>query len=910
MGREQNKLFGLLFLLLSSFSFLLVYYTDMVLSPNQFLFSNDGDGVKNYYALLYHIFYDESYHYFQGMNYPFSDLFIFSDGNPFLANVIKFTSSIYPPIREYSIGIYNYVILFSSIVTALYSWRTLRLLKVSEYIAVIGAFVITFMSPQWMRITGHLSLSVSFFIPAIIYYLVKWSREGNYNVSFFIKIVLFSVISIFTHVYLGVICALLILVYGVVYHLLSRNWQWKKWMWLIGLACFNLVVFKGYLFIFDKASIRPVNKDVWLSSFSSVFLPYVGGFREILKSIVAFPGREWESIAYVGVLTLPILVFLLCYFIWCLIKRRNITFFSSIPKQTYILLITGIVILFFSWGYFHWILGHIDQFSQVRVVARFAWGFYYCGLIVVWYFVSRVDEWMKVKYSTQARVLLLFFVTIFYMIDLMGIQNYYSTVVQNNTNEFRTVDTDIKNACQEIDTSDYQAIVGFPFYYVGGEYLGVEAVNEVELYTQVLSFQTGMPLVNSKLARTPVSQARKVISQFGSPFIDKKIKPYLDDKPYLLFYKKSNYPILNKFEKHWINTGEIIMESGDFVFMSLNTEDLWNKQKAIETIVPDTSLYSSGSFLTTCDDATIIENNFSEYNYESDSIDNEVFFTKEERYYTIAEYTDASLERGEDYVLSFWYFNRFPENKQFVALDQLLDNGEWQGWKDIFDVAISFDVSDRWTRVEALFSFKEDAQKVAFVAANDKKYPFIIDSLMIRPAGCDVYKKINDSLLYYNNYLIEIDKEDDRFDFQFKDKSKRMKLIRDEHDNTIWSDQQSSPQSNVSIEMNEDDLYSPTLEYRLHESGLYQINIGCDINVYKGQRESIMLVTQIEREDELVFRKYTPLDMKNNEFIYNIDIPGNIRDDDILKVFVFNNENAAFLVRSLYVDLMYNQYVK
>ena len=86
-----------------SLLFISIFYGKIIISPNDYIFSDKGDGIKNYYTYAYHIKHDKSYINFDGMNYPYGENFLYTDCHPLLANTLKLLSNITPFFKNYSV---------------------------------------------------------------------------------------------------------------------------------------------------------------------------------------------------------------------------------------------------------------------------------------------------------------------------------------------------------------------------------------------------------------------------------------------------------------------------------------------------------------------------------------------------------------------------------------------------------------------------------------------------------------------------------------------------------------------------------------------------------------------------------------------------------------------------------------
>ncbi len=52
-------------------------YGKILANSNDYMFTESGDGIKNYFTYAYHITHDSSYINFSGMNYPYGEHFFY-----------------------------------------------------------------------------------------------------------------------------------------------------------------------------------------------------------------------------------------------------------------------------------------------------------------------------------------------------------------------------------------------------------------------------------------------------------------------------------------------------------------------------------------------------------------------------------------------------------------------------------------------------------------------------------------------------------------------------------------------------------------------------------------------------------------------------------------------------------------
>ncbi len=170
--------------------FLLLFYSKFIFSPNSYLFAGTADGAKAYYVYAYHIKHDSSYHQLEGMNYPYGQTYIYTDGQPVIANTVKLICSIAPSVEPYTIGIYNIIISLSFLITGWLLYRILLWCKLPPIYAGIYAGLIAVMSPQYFRLTGHMTLTYTCFFPLLWLLLINYYSRIDKRATYTLWIIL------------------------------------------------------------------------------------------------------------------------------------------------------------------------------------------------------------------------------------------------------------------------------------------------------------------------------------------------------------------------------------------------------------------------------------------------------------------------------------------------------------------------------------------------------------------------------------------------------------------------------------------------------------------------------------------------------------------------------------------------
>ena len=184
-------------------------YSDILRSPSEHIFTSSGDGMKSYYSFLYHIKHDSTYAHFEGMNYPYGDLFQFADGNLPLANTLKFIGVLNP--EQSALAIYNLSMIFSLAFGVLLLSLIFINLGINGWMNVLFSLAIMLMNPQLIRLTGHLNLSYSWVIPAYILFYLNY-RTARHSVRNVVVLALMTFVLLWIHPYLAIIPSGLILI--------------------------------------------------------------------------------------------------------------------------------------------------------------------------------------------------------------------------------------------------------------------------------------------------------------------------------------------------------------------------------------------------------------------------------------------------------------------------------------------------------------------------------------------------------------------------------------------------------------------------------------------------------------------------------------------------------------------------
>ncbi len=760
--------------------FLLVFYPKVTLSPNSYLFNFQGDGLTSYHNFTYHIKYDSSFVEFEGMNHPFSEHIVYAVNNPLLANAVKLISSFWPEVVKYSVGIHNFSILFGMLLCLLFLYLILRHYKLSAWFAVLFAFAIMVLSPQIHRISGHYSLAYLFFIPQTWYLIIRFTRDSKsliWNSALFLN----TLFWIFIHPYLGIIVSILNLCFFSFYFILNyKSIKPKLYYFLriIFIVFLPLIIFKLFVFYTDQHLGRTTNPYgflVFVANFDTVFFPTHPPFRSIINHLFSIKNQIWEGWAYIGLTSIFGIIAMLLFSVIESFRKAKIVLYNQFfqNKELKSFMIAGIVILLFSMGYpFRLGLQSLAEtfpvLKEFRAVGRFAWvWFYVINISSVYFFYHLFNSlaW-KWRFIKPVGLIILGSLIIF---EGLAYHQDNKKYLFNHPNYFYQgmLPQNYKDALSNIEVSQFQAIIPLPFYSKGSGNFEIVGSNKSMHLSTLFSYHCGLPILGNYLARTSISESKKMSQLISPAFIKKEIEnDFKSDKKFLITYSKEQISIyeqqiIDKSKKLYEDEELAILEISVANFFTSNSKEIIEKFNTIKH-----TLYLSENLLVTDKNAFFHYDSFDDGNSSKSYLGAAVLKVKKNLNKTICDIDNSLLDASKTYTLSFWMYNAGANFGQdvlnckvrLVKLNAENKSEVFHEFKPMFCEVIDGD----WSRVEMEFQISENDKLTKLTIGtdtDDRVSEFIIDELLIKEKGLDVYRSfdIKDSskILFYNGFKIE-----------------------------------------------------------------------------------------------------------------------------------------------------------
>jgi hypothetical protein len=776
---KNNKYdYGLIGNILISTIFVLYFYGAIIFSPNSFQFSEKGDAIKNYYTYAYYISNNTSYINFDGLNYPYGEHFLYTDCTPVLSVSLKTISSIYPGIGKYSVGIINFLLIISFIVSSFLIYLILKEFRVNVWLSSISAFLIMILAPQVFRLTGHLALGFGFFFPLCWYLFIKFEKS-YYSIKYAVWLFLSLLFTFFIHAYLGMIAASFLFAFALVKFINQIRLKQIEYSYYfkLGLIIFiPIIIFRVFILFTDTHFGRTDNP--WGFFFAhadanTVFLPLKRPFKPILEMIFGNINQKWEGWAYIGLSSLLSILFYLYLTIKKTSRQKKFGFdnkwFNN--KHLHIAALAGILLLIFSTAYpfklYKPSLDWVSVLKQFRAVGRFAWVFYFIITVSSVYFIDKFTGYLSAKGKKPIASIILFVFIGLFFVEALPYHTDTSKRISTSKNLFnkKNLDEDFEKLINNTDFSDYQAIIPLPFFYIGSENFVKTATDKIYLLTQLLSFHGNLPIMGSYLTRTSIWESKNIMQIMSPVYYRKEItKDILSDKPFLVIFSKQN---ISKYERAFLKRATVVEKNSEFEAYSITKDQLlkFNTENEINQYkTKKDGLFYRNGFLTNDTSSIFYFDSFDETKTDIKLDGNGSFTGLKKNYNTLAKFNPGYFKKDEDYIASFWMYNagdNFGQdqlNSMFILQEKNIKTSKWS---KIVNPMNSQVINGDWSLVEMEFKIEAPDDNIDFILKGDNysKIRIYLDDFMIYKKGSSNYKiesneMKNDSVLLINNQRI------------------------------------------------------------------------------------------------------------------------------------------------------------
>ncbi len=744
---------GLTLTIILSFVLLFIFYYKLILSINSVYFVDSGDGIQSYFGVYYHVVHDSTLLHFKGMNYPYGESVFFSVNPPLIGICLYALNQVFD-ISNYIIGVFNSSILLSIVLSAIFIYLILCRFISNKWLRVLSAVFIAFISPQIIRIGGHYALAYLFVIPGNIWLLLKYyEKPSNLNIAI---ISIYTFVISLLHLYFFAFAGLIWITFHLYIVFTNDKINIKlifkhfiHFLFQIALPYALLIFIINSSNIVNDRTNTPWGLLHFNTNLTGIFFPFDKFYTPVANLFINPSYVEWEGKQFFGIVVS-------IGFIYILLKILTSIF--SFKKNEILNPFHNLLISYFAWLSFislivsfayplntkfgETILDNINFFKQFRGIARFAWISYYSASIVVLYLIlTKVNNrWFS--------LICLFILFVDAYTPNNKIQDQYNNKIKELNNELNQENTWIS----KIEKSNYQTIITLPFYTNGSENIYDQRGSWAMRYGMIVSMKTGIPLYNIHLSRTSISQTFNNFTLLQEPYRSPHILHNFSSSKKVLIISFDNE--INENEINFLNGCKKIDSTLNYNVYEIDTEKL--KDRTNNLYQKNEKLIKEKSYQNIEEANNVFYNTFESnnnlYSYHSNGSANHPI----QHYHTFFEDVIPYVIPGE-YVVSFWVGNF---NKDLVPRTTynitLYDNiGRiYENRETILGNEVKI-IDKNWALIESRIKINNADDKVKITVWNKelKKDSSIIDRLMIRPVGVNVYDYESDSVLMMNNRI-------------------------------------------------------------------------------------------------------------------------------------------------------------
>ena len=744
---------GLWLTVLISSAIAVVSFPELILHGNTAMFTFGGDGIKNYFTVLYYLQNDSGVH-FNGMNYPFGEHTSFADAQTGLVAPMQWLSQLFPALKTKGVALINYAVFAGMVAGAASLYLLLKQLGVKKTVAVAAALLICFLSPQLFRIEAHFGLSYIFFFPLGCYLYLKAEEK---------KSLTWILLSIFTiawmgllHFYLAVIVCMFLFANALLSMVTGFKKENRKALlinWTIPIS--SMLLLQIFIRLTDHVKDRP--SKPWgfftaLADWTTVFLPHSTDLFG--KPLSGYPVTA-EGFAYVGIAVIVFLIIFTGSITYHLLLKKTSAAFYPFSKKEMLLFASSILLLLFAMGIpFIWkmefLVDRISFLRQFRGLGRFAWPFYYIASIFTVIYFSRMYEVAKKKSFNYFLL-----IAILVLAGIWGAEDIYrmkglqrlDDAAQRNYLRFNGRNYAQLLAKANQYPGDFQAILCLPFFHVGSEKFSIDYWPS-PFYSMKSAHQTGIPMLNVMMSRTSLSQSCSTVQLLADSLIEKKMLASLKvDKPLLLITSGGNF---SASELRLISKAQLLITDGEIAMYKLPLSAFAINDQEVTTAFQnkEANLYNFQHYWSNASTSTAVLKYFD----TTATLSTAAFVNQSKLKKPVLLDTVFTGYADNDTVHVSLWIKIEPEKDALPLLEiEQLSNNKQVAYNEL-PFKWSNDVYENFVRVSGTFILKQKTNRVKFTLSQGSIYA----NLLIRKLGEETYISTTKPGFYFNNIPVRM----------------------------------------------------------------------------------------------------------------------------------------------------------
>lgn len=758
-----------------AFAALFVHYGSLLQAPGSRLFSDTGDGLKNYYVFAYHVAHDSTLMQFDGMNHPFGEQIGYPDAQPALSGLMKVVVKVVPSFREHSVAVINLFCLLSMVLTALSIYFLLRYFKVDWIYAGVCGIALAALSPQSLRLpAAHHGLSYGWAIILVILFLLRTlSSDRAWRWGIGGSLVIF--VGLFLHPYTAMIAVMwagfmLFLLLGP----LVKGRRWLQLGCAVGLLAVPILIFLLIQHVTDHhvgRALYPLGFFEYGTHWHGILAPPTW-FRSPLSWHV-FPWnmpQGFEASSYMGIgamLGVLIMVPLLAIR-WA--RNEPITEpHQEWPWTVTALVLAAVPLVAFAFGFpfseehgpYPWSLPFVGQF---RSPGRFAWAGYYAFGIGTMF-----GAWWCVRNArSTARGFAMVFALLIpalYLYEGNAMHEKVSIAIGQARNVFASsgLDQEERNVLEKIDPERYRAIIPIPHFLAGSDELLLMPDENSLHWALVMSYWTGLPMTAYQLSRPSVTETKEQLGLLSSPWYERPISAkYAPDDLFLLL---AAAPPANDEEAFYLELAQPVATVGRIRLASITAAELFKDRTdalftKLEKLEGDSIVEG---WISTQADARVQYFPWDDSDAEHTYSGTGAYTGLKRNVNDLAIVPAFSLTQGERYIASYWAYNKgHLRNHALTCVAERDPASSKEEWINCGDIRFARIVNGDWSMVEIPFTANKSDHEYRIFAEGKKSYRDSIwcDEVMVRPADARTFQVLERDghrivKVIYNGHIIQ-----------------------------------------------------------------------------------------------------------------------------------------------------------
>jgi len=744
-------------------------FPDIAFRPWHCVPATGGDGGKNLFTYLYHILYGSGLR-FTGMNYPYGEHIMYTDGQALLSVPL----SAIPGISiEIALTIMWYAIMGSYVFGAVFLYRILAHFKVPQILAIILAGIICISTPQALRLAGNYSLAYACVLPGAIYWLIQY--EHTRRRKHLVWLALFTITLSFIHAYFSALVFVFLGMYcgGVLLFRRGAIASHLRYLIPIIIAAVAIVGVMGvFMKLTDPVTDRPQGPYGMLVYCSSLSLAFTSAYSPIWQWVRdAVPdmqlGYASEGYVYLGLVAMTAMLAGGIVWLVARIRRRQVSSLTENGPDAAWLFVAIAALLFSMGAPFIWGLetlpDHLSVFRQFRTLGRFSWICYY--VVSVWgaVLLSRAVVWLSERGRKIAAGLLAALALLVWAEESIGyvrhVREGFAYCGANHRALKGTEDNDWAAFLREhhYQADSFQAILLLRFFAVGSDKLWLG--REVSQHELVASFMAGiqlhLPSVDIFMSRTSWAQTQAQVKIAGGPFTDKPmLRDLKSNKPFLLL--NVDYDRLDPDQSYLLQASDSIGKFHEWYVYACypdrirqNDDRMRDSVNALLAGIPagtDTCIGVPGSFyinhFDTGQGRPVLSGTgaFNEVN--------------EDVIHLLTVPVSSNDDSGRLYELSCWYLlDNDDYRSPYITLEFLDSAGNKTGVTDMLTKE-STDSRGMWFRGYLYFNMPAGCRSIKMMLYNERQKSYkVLDELLLRPADALIISRSKEGQIMVNNHL-------------------------------------------------------------------------------------------------------------------------------------------------------------